>query len=83
MAVALNKYILQLDETLQRALDAYCTPENLERVIRSETELVLDQIIKEEVRNWFVHGEGRAIIKESVHKKLRDNVTYTPLDDET
>lgn len=80
MAVALSKYTTELDETLQAALEAYCTPQNLERVIQSEVTKVLDQVIREEVKNWFIYGEGRKAIKEAVEKKLRDSETYTPLD---
>lgn len=80
MAHALHKYTVDLDETLQAALKAYCTPENLEHIIQSETTKVLDQVIKEEVRNWFVYGEGRKTIKKAVEEKLRNNETYTPLD---
>jgi hypothetical protein len=80
MAYALTKYATDLDSTLQAALEAYCTPENLEYVIQTETSKVLNQVIKEEVKNWFTRGEGRKVIKEAVEKKLRDNETYTPLD---
>ena len=80
MAMALTEYTVRLDETLQAALAAYCTPENLERVIQSETQKVLDRVIREEVQNWFTYGAGRKAIKEAVEKKLRDNRTYTPLD---
>jgi hypothetical protein len=80
MAYALSEYAAELDSTLQAALEAYCTPGNLERVIQSEVTKVLDQVIKEEVKNWFVYGEGRKTIKKAVEEKLRDNETYTPLD---
>jgi hypothetical protein len=71
MAYALSEHAAELDSTLQAALKAYCTPENLERVIRGEVTKVLDQVIKEEVRNWFVYGEGRKTIKKAVEKKLK------------
>lgn len=72
------RHTMDLDETFQTALEAYCTPENSERVIHGETEKILDQVIREEVKNWFVHGEGRKVIKEAVEKKLKDNETYIP-----
>jgi len=80
MAIALSKYTAQLDETLQSAIEAYCTPENLERIIYEETNRVLGRVIKEEVQNWFVYGEGRKAIKDAVEKRLGDNETFTPLD---
>lgn len=80
MVQALSRYTSQIDEALRQAVENYCTPENLERVIQAETTRVLDQAIKEEVNHWFVYGEGRKAIKEAVEKKLRDNTTHTPLD---
>lgn len=80
MAVALSEYTAQLDETLQRSIEAYCTPENLQRVIGEETRRTLDIVIREQVKVWFMYGEGRKVIKKAVEQKLRDNITWTPLD---
>jgi hypothetical protein len=81
LLIALGQYTNQLDETLQTAVEAYCTPENLQRVISKETDRVLDSVIREQVKNWFIYGEGREVIKEAVERKLRDSTTWTPLDD--
>lgn len=82
MMVALSQYTARLDENLRQAVEAYCTPENLARIIDDETHRVLDHVIREEVKNWFIHGEGREIIKAAVEKKLKEGTTWTPLDPE-
>ena len=80
LAVALTEYTLQFDETLQAAIEAYCTPENIERIITYETQKTLDTVIREEVKRWFVRGEGREVIRAAVEKRLSENTTWTPLD---
>ncbi len=81
MATALHEYAGQLDADLQAALTAFCTPDNLQRIIESETYAVLDRVIREEVRNWYVAGDGRKVIKAAVAKRLSENSTFTPLDE--
>lgn len=70
MVVALSQYTAQMDETLQQAVERFCTPENLEKIIQTETERVLDTVIREEVRHWFSYGEGRETIKKAVEERL-------------
>lgn len=72
---------LKIDQNIQQALDAYCTPENLTRVITQELKQTLDSVIKEEVKNFFTYGEGRKVVKAAVIKKLEENTTYTVLDE--
>ncbi len=81
MAVALSEYVMSFDEMLQDSLHNYCTPENLRAVIEQETRRTLDIVIKEEVRKWYTTGDGREVIKKAVEQKLKDNMTWTPLDD--
>jgi hypothetical protein len=82
MAFALTEYTTRLDVDLHNAIDAYCTPENLRRVIEDEANRTLDQVIREQVKAWFIYGEGREVIKRAVEQKLRDGTTWTPLDEE-
>ena len=78
---ALTEYALQFDSMVKEALDSYCTEENIKAIIDTTTRNTLNAVIREEVRSFYVHGEGREIIKEAVVKRLSDKKTYTPLDD--
>jgi hypothetical protein len=80
MMVALSKYTAQLDRNLQEAVERFCTPENLQRIIENEADKQLDIVIREQVRAWFNYGEGRDVIKRAVEQKLKDATTWTPLD---
>lgn len=80
LAVALSEYTLQFDDILQKTINEFCAPGNLQRIMNDEANKVLDQVIRDEVKNWFWTGEGREVIKKAVYKKLSDNETWTPLD---
>lgn len=80
LRTALLNHSALLNESIQNAVDAYCTPENLEHIIHLETNTVLTQVIKEEVKNWFTYGEGRKVIKAAVIERLEQNTSYTALD---
>ena len=69
ITVALSNYTAQLDQDLQDAVEHYCTPDNLRRIIDDETSRQLDIVIREQVKNWFVFGEGREIIKQAVERR--------------
>ena len=77
---ALSQHAAQLDRDLRAAVDAYCTPANLARVIREQAKRTLDAVIKEEVNRFFMYGDGRAAVKAAVEQRLREGTTYTPLD---
>jgi len=81
MMVALSEYTAQLDSYLKDALDKFCTPENLRRIIEEEVYRTLDIVIREQVKNWFLYGDGKKVIKQAVEQKLKDGTTWTPLDD--
>lgn len=81
--VALSEYSTQMDENLKEAINEFCTPENIKRIITETANKVMAQTIKEEVTKFFIHnGEGRKVIAQAVKEKLLNNETYTPLDED-
>ena len=78
---ALTHHQVQMDKNIQEAIDAYCQPENIKRIIDDAAFQALDNAIKEEVKNFFWKGEGRMAIAEAVKKKLLNRESYTALDD--
>jgi hypothetical protein len=73
---------LQLDEQIQRAVEEFCEPQHVRTVIRTAVFKTLAAVLDEEVRNFYMKGEGRAVIRAAVEKKLKDDETYTVLDRE-
>ena len=71
---ALTEQELQLDVDINKAVESFCTPENLTYIITNRVNAVLEAAIKEEVEKFYYRGEGRAIIAEAVKNHLlKDN----------
>ena len=81
IAAAMTEYAAQMDADLQKAVEDYCTSGNIANIVRTTAYSVMDQVIREEVRSFFVHGNGREAIKEAVKQRLDQNATYTVLDE--
>lgn len=78
---ALMAHQAKMDADIINAVEAYCQPENISRVIHEAARSALDAAIKEEVKNFFWFGPGRVAVAEAVKTKLLNNETFTPLDE--
>jgi len=68
---ALMEHAAQMDTSIQQAVEAYCTKENIDAVVMKEAREALDMCVKEEVRNFFGYGSaGRKAVREAVHHWL-------------
>lgn len=64
---ALPQHAAAMDASIQAAIEAYCTPENIDAVVRKVAMEALDAAVKEEVRNFFQYnGNGRKAVREAV-----------------
>ena len=80
MIALLNQSKL-LNETMQQAVDKYCTKDNLDNLMYTEVRRIMDEAIKEEVRLFFRnYSYGRAAIREAVQSHLND--CYPPIEKE-
>lgn len=70
ISTALMAHQVQMDADVQAAIDAYCTPDNIAKVIRSATTGSLDQAIREEVDKFFRYGKGRQAVADAVRQSL-------------
>lgn len=80
IAKALTEVQAEMDEYLRAAVDEYCTPENLARVVKQQAREELDKVIREEVNNFFRYGEGRQAVIEAVRESILSKQTYSSLD---
>lgn len=78
---ALTEHSAQMDQDIKQAIEEYCTPENLARIVRDAAHAQLTAAIKEEVRVFFWNGPGRKAVAEAVKESILKNENYTPLDD--
>ncbi len=68
---ALAEHSLLMDKSIQAAVEEYCTPGNIDRIVKAEAMQALDAAVKEEVRSFFGYGAvGRKAVREAVHHWL-------------
>lgn len=73
---ALCEYETMLSKEIQDAVDAYCTPENVRRVVADAVKRTVDDSLKEELHHYFRYGAGHhallSVIRESLDKHITD-----------
>lgn len=67
-AVVLHQESITKD--LLAAVESYCSPDNLQKVLETEVNKVLGNIIADEVRSFFTYGEGRAAVRDAVRSAV-------------
>ena len=75
ISVALMEHQIQMDEYVSKAIEEYCTPENIERVVMAASSLAINNALKEEVEKFFRYGNGRKAIATAVENILMNNAT--------
>jgi len=71
--IAIEDELLKLDKDIHEAVQAICTPEYVQKVVQQAVKTQLDAAITREVKNYFYYsGEGHAIIKKAVAKRLKE-----------
>lgn len=74
ICTALTQYEAQLSVEIQAAVDEYCKPENIDKVISSAVSETLSGVLRQEVEDFFRKGDGRDIVREAVYKRLKEAV---------
>lgn len=78
--MAIADHQLAMDEALNKTVEAYCRPENIDRVVGAAVAAALDTAIKAEVTSFFGYGEGRKLVAAAVREKLLKRETGTFVD---
>ena len=77
--MALTEQQALFDEAARAAVEHFCRPENVNRVVAEEVEAAIMDAVSDEVRAFFRHsGPGRVAIRHAVEERL--NILY-PLSD--
>jgi hypothetical protein len=70
---ALPQHAAALDASVQAAIEAFCTPENIDSIIRGAAMEHLNAAVKEEVRDFFRESNpGRQAVREAVLQHLNE-----------
>jgi hypothetical protein len=67
---ALLSYEAELAEETRKAVEAFCTPENIQRVMQQHVHAVLSQAVRDEVEAYYRRGDGRAAVQLAVQEAL-------------
>lgn len=59
-----------ISKMVNDSVDKLCTPENIAMIIDQYAKDAIENAIKNEIGNFFAHGDGRKVIAESVQKLL-------------
>jgi hypothetical protein len=59
-----------LDADIVAAVEAYCEPENIRRIIGDGVKHTLDNVIREEVEKFYRYGKGREVVREALRQVL-------------
>ena len=67
----ISQHASEMDEGIQRAVDEYCTPENIQRVVTHEVDRCAKACISEAVHDFFgYNGLGKQVIKDEITARL-------------
>lgn len=73
MQRALTEHAVAVNESIQKAIDNYCTEDNINAIVMREAKFRLDQALKEEIQNFFGYsGAGRAAVRAAVIETLNE-----------
>jgi hypothetical protein len=70
---AFSQHVADTDSMVKSAVEKFCTPENLQRILDNQVEAVLKAAIQEEVGTFFRYGDGRAFLRKAVTDQLEKN----------
>ena len=73
----------ELNRMVKNAMDFYCTPENLQKIITEQVSEHTNRAISEEIKSFYSHGEGRYLIRKMVVSKLKKELKEQADDYET
>lgn len=77
---ALSDHAVQMDSDIIAAVESYCKPENISRIVHDAAKAEIDRVITEEVKAFFSKGPGRSAVAAAVQSILSDSDVYTPGD---
>lgn len=75
--MAFNELSVQTDSMVKSAVEDFCTPERLQKIIDDEVNKTLKSAIEREVESFFRYGDGNELIKQLTRKALESKL---PLD---
>jgi hypothetical protein len=73
---ALADYAQTMYNDLQAAVDAACSPEAVEVVLKATATREMQAAVEREIRTFFTYGPGAKVVAEAVRENLEKNMYY-------
>lgn len=70
--VMLSHQAALLSEEMQAAVDSFCEPERIRKLVEETAHRELEAIVKDEIASFFRYGAGRRTIRDSIQRKLNE-----------
>jgi hypothetical protein len=70
---AFSEYALSFDKDIKEAINRFCKPENIQRIMNEAVRETMEQAINDEVQSFFRFGKGREVIKKVITKNLEES----------
>ena len=61
---------IAMDQAIAEAVEAYCTPENVAKVCYDAVKHAVDEVVRDEVTNFYRYGEGRKAVRDLVRQRI-------------
>ncbi len=71
---ALTEYHASIDASVQDAVERFCRPENISRIVNSSADKAMEEAIRASVDDFFRYGDGRKAIQDAVRARLGEQV---------
>lgn len=71
---AFSKHLIGIDDQVRKAVEQVCSPENIDRILLEHVDKYIKQAIEEEMKSFFIKGDGRKFIREKVAEKLNSEL---------
>ena len=72
IAHAFTEMQLSMDANVRNALEKFCTPENIDRVVSQQVETTMKEVIQQEIESFFKFGPGRSVITKELRRKMSE-----------
>jgi hypothetical protein len=72
--VALHEHHLDMDSSIQSAVDEFCSKENIDAIVKSQVKIVIEKIINEEFHSFFLNHSSPC--REAVRRAIKDSMNF-------
>jgi N12 class adenine-specific DNA methylase len=78
LMIAINQYLLNLDEQIKQAVEEACKPEKVQALLDEATARYLKEKVDEAVKYYLYVGEGKARILANIKQELEAELGSGP-----